>query len=61
MTKPQFSFIIVVNFSTPKAPGNCGKDFYSSSHHDENEWIIDSRATNHMTFDLADFSYTTQP
>ena len=59
--EPQFSLIPMEDSSTLKAPGNYGKFFYSFSHHDENEWIIDSRATNHITFDPADFSHITQP
>jgi len=51
----------VADSSTSKALGNRGQVFYSSSHQDESEWIIDSRATNHMTFDPANFSHTTQP
>ena len=47
--------------STSKATGNCGQSFYSSSHQDESEWIINSGATDHMTFDPADFSHTIQP
>ena len=47
--------------STSKASGNCGQVLNSSNHHDEDKWIIDSGATNHMTFDPADFSHTTEP
>jgi hypothetical protein len=59
--EPQLSLIPMADSSTSKATGNCGQSFYSSSHQNESEWIIDSRATDHMTFDPADFSHTTQP
>jgi hypothetical protein len=51
-TEPQLSLIPMADSSTSKAPGNCGQVFYNSSHQDESEWIIDSRATDHMTFIL---------
>ncbi|XP_073265014.1 uncharacterized protein [Populus alba] len=59
--EPQLSLIPMADSSTSKATGNYGQSFYSSSHQDESEWIIDSGATDHMTFDPADFSHTTQP
>ena len=59
--EPQLSLIPMADSSTSKATGNCGQSFYSSSHQNESEWIIDSGATDHMTFDPADFSHTTQP
>lgn len=51
----------MIDSLTSNAPGNCGQALYSSSHQGDSEWIIDSRATNHMTFNLTDFSHTTQP
>ncbi|RVW17557.1 hypothetical protein CK203_083514 [Vitis vinifera] len=37
------------------------RHFIISTHKDDEDWILDSRATNHMTFDSKDFSNTTQP
>ena len=41
--------------------GNCGQVFCSSTTQNDGSWIIDSRATDHMTFDPNDFSNTTPP
>jgi hypothetical protein len=41
--------------------GNCGYVFSSSSTQHDDAWIIDSGATNHMTYDPHDFSNITQP
>ena len=46
--------------STPDQ-GNCGQVFCSSTTHNDGAWIIDSGATNHITFDPNDFSNTTHP
>ena len=37
------------------------RHFIISTHKDDEDWILDSRATDHMTFDSKDFSNTTQP
>ena len=42
-------------------PGNCSNTLHSSTHNDDDNWILDSRATDHMTFDSNDFSHTTPP
>jgi hypothetical protein len=43
-------------------PGNCGTALCSSSRDDDkSSWILDSGATDHMTFDENDFSKTSQP
>ena len=44
--------------STPDQ-GNCGQVFCSSTTQNDDDWIIDSGATYHMTFDPNDFSNTT--
>ena len=41
--------------------GNCGYVFHTSYTSDSTGWIIDSRATDHMTFDPTDFLSTTTP
>ena len=41
--------------------GNCGQVFCSSTTQNDGAWIIDTRATDHMTFDPNDFSNTTPP
>ncbi|BFG21226.1 hypothetical protein CerSpe_075000 [Prunus speciosa] len=38
-----------------------GYGFHTSNKSDSTSWIIDSGATDHMTFDLDDFLNTTQP
>ena len=60
--EPQLSLIPVAEPSilTPDQ-GNCGQVFCSSTTWNDGAWIIDSEATDHMTFDPNDFSNTTQP
>ncbi|WJZ88913.1 hypothetical protein VitviT2T_008174 [Vitis vinifera] len=41
--------------------GTSSKVFHISTHKDDEDWILDSGATDHMTFDSKDFSNTTQP
>ena len=41
--------------------GNCGYALLSSIENGDNGWIIDSRATDHMTFNSDDFIEVTQP
>ena len=59
-TKSQLSLIPVEepSVSTPDQ-GNCGQVFCSSITQNDDAWIIDSGATDHMTFDPNDFSNTT--
>ena len=61
-TESQLSLIPVAepSVSTPDQ-GNCGQVFCSSTTHNDGAWIIDSGATNHMTFGPNDFSNTTPP
>ena len=42
-------------------PGNCSNALHSSTHNDDDNWILDSGATDHMTFDSNDFSHITPP
>uniref|UniRef100_A0A2N9I8R7 Integrase catalytic domain-containing protein n=1 Tax=Fagus sylvatica TaxID=28930 RepID=A0A2N9I8R7_FAGSY len=42
-------------------PGNCSNALHSSTHNDDDNWILDSGATDHMTFDSNDFSHATPP
>ncbi|RVW38243.1 putative caffeoyl-CoA O-methyltransferase [Vitis vinifera] len=39
--------------------GTSSKAFHISTHKDDEDWILDSGATDHMTFDSKDFSNTT--
>jgi hypothetical protein len=41
--------------------GNCSNALHSFTHNDDDNWILDSGATNHMTFDSNDFSHATPP
>ena len=58
----QLSLIPVAepSVSTPDQ-GNCGQGFCNSTTQNDGAWIIDSGATDHMTFDPNDFSNTTPP
>ncbi|XP_075473306.1 uncharacterized protein LOC142504306 [Primulina tabacum] len=40
--------------------GNCGQALVTCHDHNESKWIIDSGATDHMTFDSHNFSHSTQ-
>ena len=61
-TESQLSLIPVAepSVSTPDQ-GNCGQVFCSSTTQNDGAWIINSEATDHMTFDPNDFSNTTPP
>ena len=48
-------------FTTLNNQGNCGQVLVTCHGYDEDMWIIDSGATDHMTFDPHDFSHITQP
>ena len=58
----QLSLIPVAepSVSTPDQ-GNCGQVFCSSTTQNDGAWIIDSGATDHMTFHPNDFPNTTPP
>lgn len=61
-TESQLSLIPVAEpFTSTPDQGNCGQVFCSSTTRDNSAWIIDSEATDHMTFDPNDFSNTTLP
>ena len=61
-TESQLSLILVAEPSLSTLnQGNCGKVFFSSTIQNGGAWIIDSGATDHMTFDPNDFSNTTPP
>ncbi|XP_021819415.1 uncharacterized protein LOC110761277 [Prunus avium] len=49
------------NSSSFSDSGNCGYVFHTSYTSDSTCWIIDSGATDHMTFDPTDFLSTTTP
>uniref|UniRef100_A0A2N9EIQ9 Integrase catalytic domain-containing protein n=1 Tax=Fagus sylvatica TaxID=28930 RepID=A0A2N9EIQ9_FAGSY len=58
----QLSLIPVTELSTSiPDQGNCSQVLCSSTTRNDGAWIIDSGATDHMTFDPNDFSNTTQP
>jgi len=65
-TKPHLSVIQPVPTSTKAPPhlnsGNSGLALLTS-HSDTacNTWLLDSGATDHMTFDTSDFSHTSSP
>ncbi|RVW14354.1 hypothetical protein CK203_097441 [Vitis vinifera] len=62
IAEPQLSLIPMVDSSTTvNDRGNCGQVLCSSNTQNNGVWIIDSGATDHMTFDPSDFSHTTQP
>ena len=46
-------------FTTLSDQGNCGQALVTCHGYDEDMWIIDSGATNHMTFDPHNFSHIT--
>jgi hypothetical protein len=41
--------------------GNNSNALHNSTHNDDEKWILDSRATDHMIFNSNDFSQTTPP
>ncbi|CAL8152255.1 unnamed protein product [Prunus armeniaca] len=45
----------------PDVSSNCGYAFHTSDLRDTTGWIIDSSATDHMTFDPNDFLHTITP
>ncbi|RVW86523.1 hypothetical protein CK203_042134 [Vitis vinifera] len=63
--EPQLSFLSQLKLPNDPTPphnqGNCGHVLLSSTPHDGDVWIIDSRAIDHMTFDSNDFTHITQP
>lgn len=56
---PSLSLISQVEY--PHDPNICSNALHISTHSDNDDWILDSRATDHVTFDSNDFSHTTQP
>uniref|UniRef100_A0A2N9FXX4 Integrase catalytic domain-containing protein n=1 Tax=Fagus sylvatica TaxID=28930 RepID=A0A2N9FXX4_FAGSY len=62
MADSQLSLIPVTELSTSiPDQGKCSQVLCSSTTRNDGAWIIDSGATDHMTFDPNDFSNTTQP
>ena len=62
ITESQLSLVPTIESFIPITnQGNCGQMLCSSNSHEESAWIIDSGATDHMTFDPNDFSHMTQP
>lgn len=63
--EPQLSLTVQPESTNPFTPlssqGNCGQTLVTYHNHDESMWIIDFRATDHMTFDSHDFSHITKP
>lgn len=63
--EPQFSLTTqpeTTNSSTALSDqGNCGQALITCHDHDESRWIIDSGATDHMTFDSHEFSHISPP
>ncbi|KAJ8638947.1 hypothetical protein MRB53_015641 [Persea americana] len=63
--EPHLSLTAQPELTNPFTPlsdqGNCGQVLVTSHDHDDSMWIIDSGATDHMTFDSHDFSHITQP
>ena len=57
----QLSLCPMTSSSTSMKPGNWRQVFCSSNSQDASAWIIDSGATNHMTFDPMNFSQSTPP
>ncbi|KAF2285258.1 hypothetical protein GH714_039134 [Hevea brasiliensis] len=52
---------IVATQSTPEIIASNYMAFYTSNAFNDDDWIIDSGATYHMTFDASDFSKRTPP
>jgi hypothetical protein len=55
------SLSLTSHAETTHNSGNNSNVLYSSTHNADDNWILDSRATDHMTFDSNDFSHTTLP
>ena len=55
------SLPLISQVEPPHDPVICSKALHISTHSDNDDWILNSGATDHMTFDLNDFSHTTQP
>ncbi|KAF2306640.1 hypothetical protein GH714_019997 [Hevea brasiliensis] len=60
--EPQLSLIPSTYATTVDSDeGKYGQAFYISNACNDDDWIIDSGATDHMTFDDSDFSKRTPP
>ncbi|XP_014506211.1 uncharacterized protein LOC106765963 [Vigna radiata var. radiata] len=57
----RLSLVPMTSSSVSMEPGNYSQVFCSSKSQDASAWIIDSGATDHMTFDPTDFSHSTPP
>ena len=55
------SLSLISQVEPPHDLGICSKALHISTHSDNDDWILDSGAIDHMTFDPKDFSNTTQP
>jgi hypothetical protein len=55
------SLSLTSHAETTHNSGNNINVLHSSTHTADDNWILDSRATDHMTFDSNDFSHTTLP
>ena len=54
------SLSLIPQVESPHDPGTSSKALHISPHSDDDDWILDSGAIDHMTFDSNDFSDTTQ-
>lgn len=63
--EPQLSFTSQVESSNgvnaPNQEGKCAQAFHTSNQKSNTDWIIDSGATDHMTFDSSEFIKFTPP
>ena len=50
---------LIPQVESPHDPGTSGKALHISTHNDDDDWILDSGATDYMTFDSNDFSSAT--
>ena len=55
------SLPLISQVEPPHDPIICSKALHISTHSENDDWILDSGATDHMTFNSNDFSHTTQP